>query len=310
MAGNPTISIAMCTYNGSPFLRKQLDSVIGQHVSTWEMIIVDDCSSDQTWHILESYAARDSRIRIYRNERNLGYNLNFEKALRLCSSEYIAICDQDDIWHPDKLLMQMQNIGQNQLIYHDSEFIDQDDRPMNIKVSDRFRFYRGADPTAFLYLNCVSGHSILMKREVLARALPFPPNFHYDQWLAFVATDLGSIEYLDQPLVSYRQHSNNNTDMLALKNVPRRQHHTVQQLYRESEWLLCCAEKASEKSRDLIVRLHRLSVKRNVSFASLAYGLVIWQNKEPLLSLLRKSDTSKFFYTIRKIWGSKAKKLV
>ena len=91
------ISIAMATYNGELFIREQLDSILTQTLSDWELIVCDDGSTDNTLSILQEYANNDSRIKIYQNETNLGFKRNFEKAIGLCSGEYIALCDQDDI---------------------------------------------------------------------------------------------------------------------------------------------------------------------------------------------------------------------
>ncbi|WP_353720519.1 glycosyltransferase family 2 protein [Dyadobacter sp. 676] len=310
MTDTAKISIALCTYNGEQFLRAQLDSIIAQSIDSWEVIAVDDGSTDHTWEVLNDYAAVDGRFKLFRNEKNLGYNGNFQKALNLCEGEYIAICDQDDVWHPDKLKFQLDAIGNSLLVYHDSELIDAAGSSMNLKISDKFNFYRGSSPEAFLYLNCVSGHSILMKNDLVAKALPFPSNFHYDQWLAFVAASTGSVDFVERVLVQYRQHQHNTTDILARRKSARSRDMKLAELEREAIWIAKCAEKATGNSRQLLVRLAALSESRNRSFAEPRYGIVIWQHRHTLLSLLKKSPVSKLFYIVRKIWGSKAKKLL
>jgi glycosyltransferase involved in cell wall biosynthesis len=80
----PVISIALCTYNGERFLEELLESLLAQTYEPLEIVVVDDHSSDDTWAILNRYAEKDSRFRLYRNNENLGYNRNFEKALGLC----------------------------------------------------------------------------------------------------------------------------------------------------------------------------------------------------------------------------------
>lgn len=307
MEHQPLISIALCTYNGAKFLEQQLDSVLNQTYKNWEIVAIDDRSGDSTLQILENYAARDSRFRVFQNERNLGYNMNFEKALGLCGGEYIVISDQDDIWHAEKLKSQLDAINQNLLVYHDSEFIKESGASLDTKISDKLNFYRGDRPEVFLYFNCVSGHSIFMKRSLLSLALPFPTDFHYDQWLAYIATSNGSIDFVDKCLVRYRQHSKNNTDILALRPTSRSVAQKITELEKESKWLKLCAEHASEKSKNLITKLYQLSLRRNHSFMSIAYGKMIWANREHLLRLLKKSGRSKLFFTIRKIWGPAAK---
>jgi len=308
MENPPLISIALCTYNGSAFLREQLDSVIAQRYTHWELVVVDDFSTDATRSILEEYAERDARIRLHYNEQNLGYNKNFEKALGLCRSELIAICDQDDIWQREKLEKQVRLIGHHTLVYHDSEFIDAGGRSMNRRISDKLSFYRGNAPEVFLFLNCVSGHSILMKKQVLQKSLPFPEHFHYDQWLAFNAACLGSIDFVPEALVQYRQHSSNNTDILALKTVARSTDQKVLELERESEWLRLCAQQCTGKAHGLIDALYNQSIRRNDGFFNAKFGILVWKHRDTLLRILKKPDTSKFFYSLRKAWGVKAKK--
>lgn len=303
----PTISIAMCTYNGEAFLPEQLDSILNQRYRDWELVVVDDCSSDGTREILERYAARDRRISVYYNDQNLGYNKNFEKSLGLCRAELIAICDQDDVWHEDKLQKQAELMGDHQLMYHDSEFIDGSGKIMNRRISDKMNLYRGSRPEAFLFLNCVSGHSILMRKGVFEKAAPFPADFHYDQWLAFNAACLGSIDFVPECLVSYRQHSGNNTDILALHPVQRTAADKITALEKESHWLMLCARQCAGKSQQLLSALYNQSVLRNKGFFNAGYGLLIWKHRDILLHLLKKSNTSKFFYTLRKMWGPKAK---
>jgi glycosyltransferase involved in cell wall biosynthesis len=305
----PLISIALCTYNGEKYLCEQLDSICAQSYQNIEIIIQDDCSTDDTEALLKSYAATDNRIDLSLNQENLGYNRNFEKALQRCRGEFIAISDQDDIWDQDKLMLQFLAMEDHMLIYHDSEFIDSSGNALDYRISDKFHFYKGSNPNVFLFLNCVSGHSILMRRSVLYAAVPFPAGFHYDQWLAYVATSMGSIHFLDQCLVKYRQHDQNSTDMLAVKKQEKTSVERLRELQNETDWLCVCSRLYLRKHQDLVTKLHALSLERNDSFMSLRYGLLIWKNNSILLFLLKKNKISKLFYTLRKIWGVSAKKL-
>ncbi len=97
------ISIAMATYNGEKYIREQLDSILNQSVKDFELIVCDDCSKDSTVKILNEYAAKDSRIKLFINKTNLGYVQNFLQALKLCSGKWIFLSDQDDIWGVNKI---------------------------------------------------------------------------------------------------------------------------------------------------------------------------------------------------------------
>src|ERR1700741_1533394 len=123
MSDSPLVSIALCTYNGARFLSQQLDTLVNQSYEPIEIIAVDDCSTDETFDILTEYAGRYPSFKIYRNEVNLGFTENFEKAVKLCSGDLIALCDQDDLWDTKKIRLQVNAINGHVLIYHDSEFI-------------------------------------------------------------------------------------------------------------------------------------------------------------------------------------------
>ena len=104
-APTPRISIAMATYNGSKYLREQLDSLAAQTLPPCELVVTDDGSTDDTLGILDRFRRRAPfPVHLHRNEQRLGYRDNFLKAAQLCSGELIAFCDQDDVWMPDKLL--------------------------------------------------------------------------------------------------------------------------------------------------------------------------------------------------------------
>src|SRR5574344_2136916 len=96
------ISLALPTYNGEKYLREQLDSIFNQTMVPEEIVVVDDRSTDSTIQILEEYKQKYG-LKYYINEQNLGYNKNFEKAITLCQGDYIALCDQDDVWLPEKI---------------------------------------------------------------------------------------------------------------------------------------------------------------------------------------------------------------
>ena len=87
------ISVAMTTYNGALYLKKQLDSILFQTMAIDELIICDDGSSDETKEIIQDYQKKYPQIHFYENKENLGYKLNFKKAMDLCCGDYIFLCD-------------------------------------------------------------------------------------------------------------------------------------------------------------------------------------------------------------------------
>jgi len=204
----PLVSIAMCTYNGERFLREQLNSLIKQTYNNIELIIVDDGSSDKTIELIQEYIENDNRIKLYQNENNLGFVKNFEQAISLCSGDYIALADQDDIWYLNKIEVFLTEIKNNILIYSDADLIDKESiltgkqliRPKKNLVSGRC--YK-----SLLFYNCVSGNTMMFKKELVTKILPIQDGFSFhDVWIAFIASTLGTICYTDKAMIKYRRY--------------------------------------------------------------------------------------------------------
>ena len=214
----PLVSVALCTYNGEKFLRKQLDSLLAQGYKNIEIIIVDDQSHDNTWSIIQEYAEKDKRIFAYQNKLNIGYIRNFEKAILLCRGDYIALADQDDIWENQKIQVLVDSIGDNILVYHNSDFIDADDKRIgDLTMASKYRMYEGNSCLPFIVSNCVSGHAAMFKKELTEYLFPFNNENCHDWWIAYVAFNVGNVKFVDQVLVHYRQHPETVTDSLRLQ---------------------------------------------------------------------------------------------
>lgn len=203
------ISVALCTFNGVNYLREQLQSVLKQTYDNFEIVIVDDGSTDGTLKIISEFAAFDTRIRFYENHERLNLNKNFEKAMLLCEGEYICPCDQDDVWAENKLECLLQNIGPNNLIFSNSEYIDSNGNSLNRNLYDDYVNQDFDNPLAFIFFNAIPGHTMMIKKQVIKAALPFPNSIFYDCWLALVALSDGKIKYIPKTLQFYRQHSSN-----------------------------------------------------------------------------------------------------
>jgi len=230
----PSISIALCTYQGASHLREQLDSLLAQDHPDIELVAFDDASTDGSWEILQQYANRFTSARLMRNEATLGLQANFQQTLRACRGDWIAPCDQDDRWAPHKLsrLLQDALAADAVLAYGDSELIDAQGQPLGQRISDKYHMVSGSDPRAFTFSNCVSGHAALFRRALLTQALPVPPGVYYDWWIASVAAATGRIVYVDEPLVQFRQHARNASGFAGQRKAPaggRRRHAATEQ---------------------------------------------------------------------------------
>ncbi len=213
MSASALVSVALCTYNGALYLREQLDSLLSQQDATFEIVAVDDGSCDRSREILHDYATRDPRIRCFDNECNIGPTASFERAMSLCRGAFIAPCDQDDIWHPEKLKRLLAAIGQYDVAYCDSDFVDAQGHASGRRISDGMTMFAGHNPIAFLFANSVSGHAMLLRRELFEKARPFPADVYHDWWLALCAAGRNGVVYLDEPLVRFRRHSSAHSPM-------------------------------------------------------------------------------------------------
>lgn len=223
MISNSIISICLATYNGQKYLKEQLDSIVNQTYKDIEVIVQDDCSTDNTVNILDTYKDK-LKITIYKNNKNLGYIKNFETLLKKATGDYIAICDQDDIWELDKLEILINNIEENSLIYANSLLVDEDGNSLNKTLSDKLKnnFIDSDSCLNFLYDNCVSAHAMLFKKELLDFVFPFPSHIYFDAWIAATAASLNGVKYIDENFVKYRQHQNNTLGNVQKEIVPTR----------------------------------------------------------------------------------------
>src|SRR3546814_21075836 len=108
----PLVSIAMCTYNGEAHLEEQLQSILGPSYSSLEVVIIDDASTDGTMRILAAFRDHDNRIRLFRNEKNIGLHANFMTALSLCRGGLIVCSDQDGVWQFGKITVMERVVGE------------------------------------------------------------------------------------------------------------------------------------------------------------------------------------------------------
>ncbi|MFN8888482.1 MAG: glycosyltransferase, partial [Cyclobacteriaceae bacterium] len=155
---SPSVSIVLATYNGEKYLRAQMDSLFAQTYPLLEIIAVDDCSSDSTVAILKEYAAVHPILHIYQNEVNLKHNRTFERGIRLAKGDCIALCDQDDIWLPEKISTLMEQWMPDSLLIHcDSEFIDAEGKSMNRKISDIKKLHTYSTHIHFIICNTEAG---------------------------------------------------------------------------------------------------------------------------------------------------------
>lgn len=199
------ISVVMCTYNGEKYLREQIDSILNQTYPIYEIIIQDDCSTDNTWNILEDYALTNSVFRIFRNEKNLSVYLNFFSAFQKAKGEWIAISDQDDVWFPEKIETYVYHTKgcDALLLYSDSIITDSNlniigklEQPKVLSINDVVFHGKG-----------IYGHSFFFRTELILTIRNWEEVIlAYDHVLTIAALINNGTEHISSPLTFWRRH--------------------------------------------------------------------------------------------------------
>jgi|688.fasta_scaffold43755_6 glycosyltransferase involved in cell wall biosynthesis len=213
-----TVAIVVATYNGATYLLAQLESIIQQTHKPVQIIIVDDASSDDTITIAHAFATAHPEVMVVQNETRLGYIKNFEKGMLLANASYVALSDQDDIWVPYKIEKLLAAIGDQMLAYSDSELIDANGHLLHQKMSSIKNQLAYHTPIMYAIGAWAPGHAMLFKKELIDKAVPFPTLVTHDFWLGFVATCYSKVVYVNEPLVHYRQHTQNAIGADTTKN--------------------------------------------------------------------------------------------
>lgn len=207
----PAISVCMASYNGERFIKEQIDSVLAQLMDHDELIVIDDASTDATVDLLESF--RDPRIKFYKNDANVGVVATFERAIARAAGEIIFLCDQDDIWHPDKVeIMSSALHGNYVAVVSDCELVDE----QGVVFAPSFRSLRGSRGGIIwnLFRNGYLGCAMCFRASLREVILPFPRGIAmHDEWIGLVSDGVAEVAFLDRPLFGYRRHSSNVTKM-------------------------------------------------------------------------------------------------
>lgn len=213
------VHIVMATYNGERFLREQLESLLCQSYGNITIEICDDGSQDGTLDIAQEYLAKDRRVTLHQNEVNEGYVRNFLKGMKRSTAPYIMFCDQDDIWHKDKVERTLTKMKQTEragkeipvLVYTDAMNYDSDTGRELGRFHETSHLHTKKVDTAHLFMeNKCIGCTVMVNRRMLSYLDELPDEIRvHDWWLALIASHFGVIGYLSEPTLLYRQHGDN-----------------------------------------------------------------------------------------------------
>lgn len=214
-------SVALCTYNGEKYIKEQIESILKQTVAIDEIIICDDNSTDKTIQIIEKIQLNcPDKILLFKNKVTLGSNKNFEKAITICSGDYIFLSDQDDIWKSNKVENTINCFRENQSlegVFSNADLIDDEGNNFTKNtlwdtiffIEDQFK-----KPIDLFCLigykrNMVTGATLCFKKEVKNLILPIPDiqKYYHDEWIAILLASRNKLSYVTDNLISYRIHS-------------------------------------------------------------------------------------------------------
>lgn len=210
------ISVALCTYNGAKYIEDQIESIINQSLRIDELIICDDGSSDNTILIIKKLMNKHNvEYKLFRNEKALGVTKNFELACRNCTGDIIFFSDQDDVWLPHKVEKIIKEFNNNEaMLIFTNAYITKSDINTIIITSlwEKVGFTTNQMVDSFgniMKQNYVTGATMAIRRELLDISLPFSESCYHDYWLALIASSKNKLFCLDEKLIYYRQHDNN-----------------------------------------------------------------------------------------------------
>lgn len=249
-----SIEILMATYNGEAFLMPQIASIIEQTHEDWTLIVSDDGSSDRTLELVRDCARKDMRIRMVDepNPHPGSSARNFSHLMRRSTADYVMLCDQDDVWHPDKVertLRRMRELEEEApdspaLVFTDMTVVDENRQVL----SPSFERLMKIDTSNLTFSTALTqpfgaGCTMMANRRLVdlyVRTPPETPMLMHDWWLALLATGCGTMGHLDASTSDYRQHGS---------NVVGATEHSVAQMIRDVRTSIHDAWKTADQAR-------------------------------------------------------------
>ncbi len=289
------VTVLLAAYNGEKYIRDQLESILNQTFDHLSVVISDDLSTDGTPAVIREYEERyPGRVRSLRNsERSGSAQNNFFRLLIAAPDEYVMLCDQDDVWLPDKVEVTLGEMKRLEtewgmevplLVHGDLSVTDKEGLILHksmaeyqkIAVHDnRFSHY--------LVENNITGNTVMLNRAFFRLLADIPKEcVMHDWWLGLLASCFGRISYIDRPLVLYRQHGDNQVGSKSGKEQYAeriRNQDAVRENYRKmfaqaQEFLTLYGNEMSRENREILEHFIRLSRK---SRAEKIY--IIWKYK-------------------------------
>jgi len=233
-----SLSVALASYNGERYIGAQLDSIARQTRLPDELVICDDASTDSTGDIVREFARRAPFVVRFLQHGRMGSTRNFELAITECRGDIIFLCDQDDVWYPNKMETieaVFINRSETGAVFTDADVVDENLQPLGSRLWKYFRFR----PKEQAQVEAGDALSVLLRHPVATGAtmafrssfrdflLPMPPTWH-DAWIALLIGTTSHLFALPTPLIAYRQHGHN---QVGIPRPGRNRDKTVAEIY-------------------------------------------------------------------------------
>lgn len=236
---DPSVSVALCTYQGERYLQEQLDSIAGQSRLPDEVVVCDDGSTDGTLGILDRFGSRARfSVRVHVNDTRLGPTRNFERAIALSEGDIIFLSDQDDVWRAEKLEVLVPAFASSPgfgAVFSNADVVDERLAPRGYGVWDAVgftpalqrKFVRDGALDVLLKRNVVGGMTMGFRSRFRDLIVPMPADWFHDCWIPLLIAAVADIAMAPRCLVKYRQHESQKIGLhregLAQRVAGRRQ---------------------------------------------------------------------------------------
>ncbi len=305
----PSVSVIMPAYNSEKYIERAIDSILDQTHQDLELVIGDDCSVDSTWDIINEYAARDRRVKVFRNEQNAGPAATFRRGVEISTGPVIAAMDSDDISVPRRLERQLQALREHpdaSVIGSYASHINESDVILSLSKTgpptiEEFHARRNRGEATMVF-----GGTAMFKRVDYESVGGFDASLRAAADIEFCdrMSELGPVLAVPEPLLLYRIYSKSNVMMRFREG--RRTHRYLDERHaaRRAETPLPTREEYAARERDLPL-WKRIDIWRD-DFAQFYYrkaGLAFAEGRKPYTAIyLLLAGLARPIWVIARLW--------
>ncbi len=222
-----SISVCIATYNGEKYLSRQLQSILEQLANGDEVVVVDDCSNDETVEVVNRFD--DHRISVHVNDRNRGEVFSFSRAILLANNDFVFLSDQDDIWKPGRVSLMQQCLVESgaQVVTSNFGWVNSNEELIDVSYDGvascdskkHFNNIAGIFVGKTNYFGC----AMAFRRDFVHLIAPIPAFVEsHDLWIALASNLYGSNVHLDAKTLLKRRHDNNATSTVSTRSLYRK----------------------------------------------------------------------------------------